>query len=120
MKEFKLNKKTTQIFHKTDTRENKIYLINTQKGWYRIFRQGQRSWEAVCVMPNRFTDYNSGIGVSVKGNKGTIMQELENFTGGTLEIHILWNEHIYRQAMMSIAGSGKIDSRFKVEFIKED
>ena len=120
MKEYKLNKKSTQIYHKTNAKENKIYLINTQKGWYRIYRQGQRSWDAVCVMPNRFTDYKSGIGVSVKGNAGSIMEELEKFTGGTLEIHVLWSEAVYRQAMMSIAGSGQIDNRFKVEFIKED
>ena len=42
-----------------------IHLIKTTKGWFRFYRQGQRSWEAVCIVPKVRPDYSRGEGVSI-------------------------------------------------------
>lgn len=118
MSRHKVESRHTRIYHVTKVRESKIYLCNTPKGWYRIYRQGQRSWEAVCVMPPNFTDYRREDGKTIKGNADTILQKLREFGDDTIDIHVLHSESMYRTAMMSIAGSGKIDTEFEVEFIK--
>lgn len=99
--------------------ERVIYLIASDKGWYRVFRQGQRSWEAVCIVPTNNPSYKKDEGVSIAGNAINL---LDKFKAAVViyGMYRLTNETQYRMALMSIAGTGKIDSKFKVEFIKDE
>ena len=95
--------------------DGKIRIFKTAKGWYRLYRQGQRSWEAVCIIPTKNPKYLHKEGTSFHGNATNVMDGIE-----VLEEHILPNEFHYRTALMSIAGTGKIGVKFNVKFLDEE
>ena len=96
-----------------------IHLIKTTKGWFRFYRQGQRSWEAVCIVPKVRPDYSRGEGVSIHGNAVELMDKVLTSLD-VIERHILKSEMEYRTAIMSIVATGEIGNKFKIEFLKDE
>ncbi len=96
----------------------RIYVCKTNKGWYRLYRQGQRSWDAVCFVPSQGSDHEHGYGVSIHGNANTIMQKVED-TVEVKEWHLFVSETEYRKAVMAIVATGEIDGVLDVQIIKK-
>lgn len=120
METLQLNMHDVEFYHTNiKLNERYIYLIASDKGWYRVFRQGQRSWEAVGIVPTNNPSYQKDEGVSIAGNASNLLDRVSK----DVEIYGMYklnSEAQYRMALMSIAGTGKIDSKFKVEFIKDE
>jgi len=100
-------------------RDSKVYICKTTNGWYRIYRQGQRSWDAVCVVPTDAPEYERNGARTVHGNKSSIVSELESIV--TIhEFYMLNNEVEYRKTLMSIVATGDMDKSFNFEIIQEE
>ena len=114
------NGKNRSILHGTGKvkDDGRVYLCKTIRGWYRLYRQGQRSWEAVCIVPSKNADYKEGRGVNIHGNADTIMRKVEE-TVEVEEWHMLWHETEYRKAVMAIVATGEIDGVLDVQIIKK-
>jgi len=114
------NGKNISILHDTGKvkDDGRVYLCKTIRGWYRLYRQGQRSWEAVCVVPKKNADYKTGRGVSIHGNAENIMRKVEEAMV-VEEWHMLWHEAEYRKALVAIVATGEIDGVLDVQIIKK-
>ena len=102
--------------------DGRIYICKTADGWFRLYRQGQRSWSGVCIVPKPVesnVNYLENEGVSIHGNASDIASKLEDIIGGEVEWHVLWNEIEYRKCLMAIVATGRIDGEIRIEIGEE-
>jgi len=120
MKKIRLDQHNHAIYSAIKVRENRVYLMHVKAGWYRIYRQGQRSWMAVCVVPSQTPRYTKHEGVSIKGDASNIITKVrETFVEPDTPVYQFANEASYREAMMAIVAGGRIDTKVDVALIKD-
>ena len=97
---------------------NGVYLFKTNKGWYRAYRQSQKVWHCVCIVPSGKTRYTNNEGLTVIGNASSLVSKVAT-QFEVYEKHGLPNEMAYRKALMSIVATGSIDSSFEYKTLEE-
>lgn len=99
-------------------KDNERLLAKSNSGdWFLLKRVGQRSWEAVCVAEKERYHYESNNHQTIHGNSRDLLSKVDAEVG-IAELYSIYGVKEYRQAMMSIMVSGRIDSIVEVEFTK--
>ena len=90
-------------------RDDLIYLIKTfNMGWYRVYRQSEKIWMAVCVVPTTLPKYLSGDAKVFRGNSMNVLDEMI-----VSQIYKMQHESQYRKCLMAIMASGEINGKFE-------
>ena len=116
--EFKFNGPIISNIHAVKLTNNIQILVKTDNNnWFIIQRNGERSWEAVCVAGSEEYDYKDEHTNTLRGNGKMLLPAVQS-EYGIKEAYKIYNKRMYRLGMVAILSTGDINSTINVEKLK--